>query len=68
MTNEFFNDYRLLLIIMFIFTLANWYLLIVIIARGLKRISNEIEELKENKKWKKMKQTKGLKDCSISLH
>lgn len=50
MTNEFFNDYRLLLIIMFIFTLANWYLLIVIIARGLKRISNEIEELKENKK------------------
>ena len=49
MTEEVFKDYRLLLIIMFIFTLANWYLLIYIIARGFNRVSNSIEQLKGSK-------------------
>ena len=44
---EIWRDYKVLIIAFFIFNLANWYLLICILARGLNRISNEIEELKE---------------------
>lgn len=49
MLNEVANDIKLLYIVMFIFILANWYLLIYIIARGFKKISNSIEQLKGGK-------------------
>ena len=49
MTDEVLRDYRLLIIIMFIFTLANWYLLVFIIARGFNRITKSIEQLKGGK-------------------
>ncbi len=38
------EDIKLFYIVIFIFILANWYLLIYIIARGLKRIAIAIEE------------------------
>lgn len=47
---QMMNDSKLLIIVMFIFILANWYLLVFIIARGFKRVANEIEDLKEKMK------------------
>jgi len=49
MTEEFIMDYRLLIILMFIFSLVNWYLLIVVVARGFNKIEKAIQMKKEDK-------------------
>lgn len=43
------NDLKILYIVLFIFILANWYLLIYIIARGFNRVAKSIEQLKGGK-------------------
>lgn len=45
------EDTKLLIIVMFIFTLVNYYLLLVILNRGFKRVAEAIEESRGAKKW-----------------